>query len=148
MGHKVPTALRVLNGNPSRRPLPEHEPQPDVDVADAPDWLPPIARAEWQRVAPMLRRVGVLTEADRDALTLYCQTWITWKDAIEHVRKDGLVVARRGKLPRQNPYLQIAERASAQLRRLLGAFGMTPESRSKVTAVTTKKQGKWDGLLS
>ena len=62
----TPTYLRVLKGNPGRRPLPKNEIRPERSpkVPAAPDWLDDYGQAEWERVAPGLWNAGLLTEAD------------------------------------------------------------------------------------
>lgn len=146
-----PTALRLLRGNPSRRPLPTQEPQPVALVtADPPDWMDVEAQAEWRRLAPMLGRLGVLTETDTQALTAYCEAWATWKGATQKIRQFGMVIkGKDGEFPVVSPYVKIAHNALIQMRALLSEFGMTPSSRVRVHA---KKAGeetvnKWAGML-
>src|SRR5262245_41506 len=88
----VPTALKVLRGNPGRRPLNPAEPTPAPAPVNPPDWLPQDARAEWDRLAPMLARNGLLTEMDIDALVAYCEAWCRWKDANAKIRQFGMVI--------------------------------------------------------
>src|SRR5262252_8597359 len=91
-----PTAIRILEGNPSGRPLNENEPQyaagavtddPPVDIAqDA------IAAAEWRRLVPMLRQARVLTDADLAALLALCREWSRYRAASAAVTPDNLVI--------------------------------------------------------
>jgi len=148
----VPTALRLLRGNPRRRPVNMKEPKPAPLVThDPPAWLDPDARAEWERIAPMLTRLGVLTETDADALAAYCEAWVTWKQATERMRKFGMVVKRSskdGELPVISPYVKIAHHAMGQLRAFLVEFGMTPSARARIhTAAPEKPESKWAGKL-
>ena len=64
---RKPTRLRILEGNPSKRPLPNNEPQPDPTMPECPDWLMADAKEEWHRVAPELHRIGLLTIVDQTA---------------------------------------------------------------------------------
>ena len=41
-----PTHLKVLAGNPGKRPLPKNEPKPKPIAPRCPQWLDPIARKE------------------------------------------------------------------------------------------------------
>jgi phage terminase small subunit len=68
---RKPTAIRQLEGLRSHRPLPKNEPQPRVG-AQPPSWLPLAARKEWDVLAPMLLRLGVLTETDAEACAELC----------------------------------------------------------------------------
>ncbi len=67
----VPTALKVVRGNPGKRALNtrEAEPAPPATLTP-PDWLAEDAKREWADKAPMLHRLGLLTEADLDAFAL------------------------------------------------------------------------------
>jgi hypothetical protein len=41
-----PTFLKVLDGNPGKRPLNDQEPRPPQGIPDRPDWLDAEAQAE------------------------------------------------------------------------------------------------------
>jgi P27 family predicted phage terminase small subunit len=135
----TPTALKIARGNPGQRRIADDEPQPSTAIdltvpailADDPD-----ARAEWQRTAPMLHRLGLLSEADLDALVLYCATFARWKVAERELRAHGMILKpKRGRqLPIVNPYLHISTKAQAQCRAMLIEFGLTPVSRTRVHA--------------
>jgi P27 family predicted phage terminase small subunit len=146
-----PSALKVLRGLPGKRKLSVDEPRPAplVDLTP-PDWLDGEAKAEWDRLAPMLGRLGVLTETDTGALTAYCEAWATWKGATQQIRKWGMVLkGKDGELPKVSPYVKIAHNALQQMRGLLVEFGMTPSSRARVHASTPAADtpaSKWAGL--
>jgi P27 family predicted phage terminase small subunit len=150
----TPTALRLLRGNPRKRPINAAEPKPSPLPAGlaAPTWLDPDAAAEWNRVAPMLGRLGVLTETDADALAAYCEAFTTWKQATQRLRQFGMVVKRTKaglELPVISPYVKIAHHAMAQMRAFLVEFGMTPSSRARIhTAAPAETPiSKWGGKL-
>jgi len=132
----VPRALKILRGNPGKRRIADDEPQPSTAIDLA---VPEIlagdadARAEWERTAPMLHRLGLLTEADLDALILYCASFARWQQAERQLRTDGLIVhAGPNHFPIISPFLIISNRAQAQCRALLIEFGLTPVSRTRV----------------
>lgn len=71
-----PVELKVLEGNPGHRPLGlANHPAPRAAVPTCPKWLVGEARREWQRLAPQLMSVGLLTELDRGTLALVCAAW-------------------------------------------------------------------------
>ncbi len=76
----LPTHLKIIRGNPGKRALPKHEPEPAVG-AEAPDWLTPEAAKHWPIVAKQLLDARVLTEMDGPALSLYCESFAQWKNA-------------------------------------------------------------------
>ena len=129
-----PTALKVLRGNPGGRRLPTNEPTPpaaDVSFDEPPVELADdaLAAAEWRRVAPTLRRCGIVTALDRSALLALCQQWSRYLGATTRDRETA---------------------ALGQCKALWTHFGMTPSSRSRLTAapvVEVASASKWKGLL-
>ena len=59
-----PTALKVLEGNPGKRPLNDHEPIPPKGELKCPSWLLPEAKKEWKRLASSLEAMGVPVTAE------------------------------------------------------------------------------------
>ena len=96
----------------------------------------------------LLAGMRLLTQADRAALTLYCQAWSTMVSAQSHVRDNGAIVKSPNGYPIQNPYLSVANAAAKQLRGILSEFGLTPASRSKVHAPELPDVDPMDEFLS
>src|SRR4029079_8970243 len=128
----TPTTLKVLNGNPGKRPLNEREPAAPQGDPDPPAWLQREGKAEWERLTVDLAEMGLLSKADRPALAAYCTAWSRWVDAEAQVKKYGAVVKSPDKgFPMKSPYLSIAEQALETMRKLMVEFGLTPSSRSR-----------------
>ncbi len=150
-----PTRLKVVRGNPGKRPLNTREPQPAAatDAFDAPpaELAGDVAAlVEWARVAPMLRACGLVTEAERSALTALCQQWSRYLEAHGKVMSLGMVVKAANGVPVVNPYLAVADKALAHCLKLWVELGLTPSGRSRMTAlpgVEPKQESKWAGLL-
>src|SRR5215831_17432794 len=85
----TPTALRILRGNPGRRPLNAREPKAAPATLTPPAWLKGLAVAEWHRIAPVLHRLGILTEVDDIALAAYSQTYARWRDSDAKIDEFG-----------------------------------------------------------
>jgi phage terminase small subunit len=81
----TPTHLKLVRGNPGRRPLNRAEPKPAAGMPTAPAHLSTEAKTEWRRVAPELYRLGILTRLDRSALAAYCQCYGRWRQAEEAI---------------------------------------------------------------
>jgi P27 family predicted phage terminase small subunit len=135
-----PTALKELAGNPGKRPLNRREPKPRVKIPKPPSWLEGEGLKEYRRVARMLVELRVLTEADGVALAAYAQQYQRWIDAEEQVRKLGMLIKSPNGFPIYNPYLSIANQALKTMRQLMGEFGMTPASRSRIEAMPAEEQ--------
>lgn len=135
-----PTALKLLQGNPGKRPLNQHEPKPKAGTPRCPEWLHVEAKACWKRLVPQLNDMGVVTLIDADALANYCDTWSRWKRAILFLQKNGDVYtvkdeAGKVKYIQQLPQVAIARNLLAVLNRYQQEFGLTPAARSRI-AVT------------
>ena len=70
---------------------------------------------------------------DGAALALYCQAWARWVEAEANLVRYGTVIKSQSGFPIQSPYLAIANKAMAQMARILVEFGMSPSSRTRVS---------------
>ena len=138
---RVPTSLKILRGNPGKRPLPKNEPMPAVAVgAEPPEGMQPLAVTHWRYLAPLLEGMRVLTDADLSALEVVCDLYARWKTATQKAWKLGMLYCPEGYSAdgkplgplKVNPYIRIAQDAEKSYLRALAAFGMTPESRGRV----------------
>lgn len=142
MSRTKPTALKILQGNPGKRALNHAEPRPDVSLPSCPKHLDDVATAEWVRITPELLKLGLLSQVDRSALAAYCQAYSRWVAAEADIAQDGLTFTTDKGMKRQNPAVQIAEKALGTMRLYLVEFGMTPASRPGIkTAETTTVAG-------
>jgi P27 family predicted phage terminase small subunit len=128
-----PTTLKLLTGIPGKRALNDREPTGPPGMPTCPAWLDSEAQAEWNRVTAELDAMGILSLADRSALTAYCKAWSRWVEAEEQVRKFGMIVKSPEKgFPMKSPWLCIADQALEAMRKLMVEFGLTPSSRSRL----------------
>ncbi len=130
----VPSKLKLLRGNPGKRPINKREPAPQQAIPECPPELDAAAAAEWARICPELAAVGVLTRLDRSALAGYCQSWSQWLGAIEELKLTGPVIKAPSGYQVQSPHWTIANSALKQMKVFLVEFGMTPSSRSRIVA--------------
>ncbi len=132
-----PSALKLLQGNPGKRPINEREPRPRGGTPRCPDWLDEEAKACWKRLVPELKRMGVLSVIDADALCAYCDTWSRWKRAVLFLQQNGDVYtvkdeSGKAKYVQQLPQVAMARNLLAALNRYQQEFGLTPAARSRL----------------
>ena len=127
-----PSALKLLTGNPGKRPLPSDEPQIPASLPPAPDHLNELARGEWKRVAESLYNCGILTALDRAALGAYCTAYARWAEAETKLEAEGFTIETSLGTIIQSPLVGIANKAAADMVRYASEFGMTPSARSRV----------------
>lgn len=112
---RKPTALKILAGNPGKRPLPADEPVFEQTCTTAPDWLTGDALKRWDTLAAALDANGMLNVGNRDALAVYC---------------DLMTRYIAGRMAGDEPDLKVFQ----QLRMMAREFGFTPSSQASVTA--------------
>ena len=130
-----PTHLHLIQGTfrKDRAPSKEIVPAP-ASWTKPPRGLDVYARRCWQQYAPMLLRLGLLTEADLQSFVLLCQTWARYERATVRLRA---VYRQKPKVTMEAiEYIRKAEvsveQASRELRQLWSEFGMTPAARSRL----------------
>jgi phage terminase small subunit len=124
-----PSALKLLHGNPGKRKLPQREPKPPLG-AEPPKFIraDAVLLAEWNRQAPRLKRVGVLTEIDDDALAALCVLEVKFVEMTSSGEASASALANLTK----------------ELRALWSRFGMTPADRARVQVQEgNAPQGDW-----
>jgi P27 family predicted phage terminase small subunit len=143
-----PTVLKVIRGNPGRRPLNKSEPEhPGIDGACPDDLVDPVARAEWDRITPQLTQSGQVTMMDRSTLIGYCLKYAQWKALEDEARKHPFIVKSPSGYPIPNPALGMANKAFALMLKAAAELGITPSSRSRVSVgAPAPQKSKWAEL--
>lgn len=129
-----PTAVKVLEGNPGKRPLNMYEPVLEKKAPECPSWLNDEAKAEWDRLADKMVNLGTLTEMDMAAFAGYCQSYARWKEAEEFIEKHGTIVKTPSGYWQQVPQVSIAQTNLKVMLKFCSEFGLTPSSRSRMIA--------------
>ena len=153
-----PTKLKVLEGNPGKRPLNMDEPEYDSIESECPGHLNDYAKEEWERIVALLSESGVLTEVDTASLAGYCQLYGRWVqletdiltegNTIEDNRfnKDGDIVSAKITI---NPKVTEARLTLQQMRAFSTEFGMTPSARTRLSVEPPKKEvDKMEAILN
>lgn len=151
-----PTKLKILEGNPGKRPLNENEPIPQSIAPECPDWLLAEAKKEWKRLAPELEKLGLFTGIDRVAFECYCQSYAKWKKAEIFLKKHGMTI----KIPQKDefgkvvsiqvkkfPEVSIANECLKQIRAFASEFGLTPSSRGRIFLPSEIPDKEFEALL-
>lgn len=105
-----------------------------------PDWLSADARAEWERVVPILAERRVVTEADVGILENYCVAIGTVREMDREIQRSGALqkiyqIDKDGasRLVRisKSPAVSVRSDAMTQARLMAAELGATPVSRSR-----------------
>jgi P27 family predicted phage terminase small subunit len=137
-----PTHLKIIAGNPGRRPLPQDEPEPDGDLFEAPEHLSSRQKQIWAKCihdAP----AGLLKKLDTNVLERFVAAKAIWEDANTRVAEMGTIVnnpAAKGQFMR-NPFLNVMSDAAKLMRQASDELGFSPAARTRVK-VSGKKKGQ------
>ncbi|MFV2061703.1 MAG: phage terminase small subunit P27 family [Gammaproteobacteria bacterium] len=145
MSHRpLPTALKLFKGTAQNCRLNPNEPQPDSDQIKKPDHLSKKASKQWDLIYKHLESAGILTNVDVDGMELYCEAYARWTEANEKIRKHGMVIKSAQGYPIRSPFLVISNDCFDQMRKMMVEFGMTPSSRTKISATPKKEKNEFD----
>jgi len=151
-----PIEIKILEGNPGRRLLNLNEPKPISMAPECPDWLLDEAKKEWNRLAPELERLGLLTIIDRAAFAGYCQSYAKWKIAEEFIKKNGMTYEipkrdKEGKVISTYiavfPEVYITRQCLNQIKAFAAEFGLTPSSRGRICLPSEILDDEFEALL-
>jgi phage terminase small subunit len=146
----TPTKIRILNGNPSRRPLPVNEPQFTPGVPDRPAGMSVGARKEWDALVGEMANAGVLRRVDAGALAMLCEDLamldtlrtglaaqareITKKAKEKKQQITGNALTALSRTTEGRRTLTTIRELTAQVIIQRREFGLTPSSSSRVQA--------------
>ena len=135
MNPPKPSALRALQGNPGKRPLPKNEPKVRRFRSPPP---PPErlgtgrAHDTWVEMAELLVEARVLTMGDRPILEGYCMAYERLAEAEADCQVNGVVLDDGDRRVR-NPATSIVNEAGKQLRDFSALLGLDPSSRTRIS---------------
>jgi phage terminase small subunit len=148
-----PTAIRIMNGNPSRRALPENEPQYTIGVPERPKGMSAGARRVWDDLVAEMASSGVLRLVDAGALAMLCEDTAMLetlrKGLAEMASEINKQAKKQGKSVVGGPMVHLSRtiegrRTLATIRELTAQvivqrreFGLTPGSNSRVAGSAT-----------
>ena len=126
-----PTKLKLLAGNPGKRPLNTKEPDLGSFEADPPNYLDEIARECWDYYVPRLRKAGVLQSTDLAVIASFCYYFSDWIKADELVKTMGQVVESPQGW-KKNPAVTVRNEAMRLYHQMGAQLGLNPSDRSRI----------------
>ena len=128
-----PTRLKILQGNPGKRPLNAHEPKPEGGAPKCPKWLTKEAKAEWRRIVPELERMGMVTRIDLGVLAAYCQAFGEMEIAARTIEKEGRTRETSTGFLAVHPAVTAQRQSWQAVRQLSERLGLDPSSRVRLS---------------
>lgn len=135
----TPTHLKLVKGNPGKRPANPKEPKPARSRPSAPAHMSDKARETWGYVSGLLDRMGVLADVDAVALEMLCEAYADHLAARQALKDFGsdyytTLTPAGEQMHRAHPAVAQKNDADRRIRGWLSEFGMTPSARSRVDA--------------
>ena len=143
-----PTALRIIDGNPSRRPLEKGEAKA-TGTALCPRHLSPVAKRRWKRIM-LAMPPGFYSPADEALLAAYCEAWRAHVEATKALADGRSLVVKTANGFAVSPLVHIQARAASTMATLGTRLGLSPADRAGMTVPTQQgaKKSKWHGLIA
>ncbi len=158
---KTPTNLKILNGNPGKRPLPKNEPKPAPITPNRPAWVTGEGKKMWDRLVPELEKLGLITIVDGEAFAAACHSWGTYVECQKFFKKkDPSTKKKNGRTYEytnsqgstniiERPEVKIGQKALGEFRAFCSEFGLTPAARTRIEVkMESNDIDKTEALLS
>lgn len=108
-------------------------PPPIENPPPAPEWLPPDAKEEWNRVVPELVRRRMLEDGDFATVENYCIAVGQIRDCQRQLSQlNELWVQSDRSAPRAHPAIKVMHDCMTLARQLAGELGLTPVARRRI----------------
>lgn len=130
----TPKPLLKLRGSEIRGP---HKRGLDAPpgVPPAPEWLGEIARAEWERIVPMLEASKVMSPRHQQTLAAYCDSFADMVQADQELKANGTtLVDDKGRVSNHPAWMRKRDARTSMLR-FAAEFGLTASALARVSAV-------------
>lgn len=172
----TPNHLKLLNGNPGKRPINLDTFSPVAQIPRCPAVIKGESRKEWRRITRELHQYSMIAEVDRGLLAMLCTAWGRFVEAelmivkAEHAMRasliaqgkppdgaSGLFVKTPNGFPVQSPWVAVSNKAIETYKSLCAEFGLSPSARTRVAPQTTPQmdlpglsvvKNSWDNLNS
>ncbi len=148
---KTPTHLRLVRGNPSKRPINDKEPKPAKGVPPTPKYFDKRGKYWFKKIAEELDALGVMSQLDAKALELLVEAYVEYRHHCDVLDVEGYTYNTTSmtgeKIKKAHPAAVMKADVWKRIRAMLGEFGMTPATRSKVNAQGIEKEDPMDAFL-
>ncbi|QTC88178.1 phage terminase small subunit P27 family [Brevundimonas pondensis] len=135
----APAAVKQAKGNPGKRRI-GADPVADIAAAGGvapPEWLKGGGLKAWNRLAPNVARLKLLTPVDAEAFARYCRNLARWLKMQDELDREGETYeseSAHGKLKRAHPAFLIGDRLARLLEAQESVFGLNPAERQRIFA--------------
>jgi P27 family predicted phage terminase small subunit len=141
------SAIHEKNGAYEKNPDRKNHAEPQA-IAGAPEMpitvsLDEIAAAKWNETCEFLKQMGILSKSDVVLLEQFCVTYSLYYLTLQKVRQIGVVLVQKdddGVKLKRNQFTTELQRLMDRLQKLVSELGLSPSSRSRLTASITNDE--------
>ncbi len=138
-----PVALKILQGNPGKRPLTAQEPQVDLaQEAEPPEWMTDFGKELWRRLVPQLLKARLLTEVDYAGLQMACEAYSVWREMTEFLNEYGRIQTSQTGYEQARPEVSMQKQALDSYNKFMSEFGLSPSARSRLRVEPEAEQAE------
>ncbi|MDH5667754.1 MAG: P27 family phage terminase small subunit [Nitrospira sp.] len=140
-------ALKLLQGNASKRPVPQTGDPFVLEDVPKPDNLDPLASAEWDRLTQDL--APILCAASRGMLLCAVNAFSQLVSADKVIQEKGLTYetcGESGPIIRMRPEVRVRDTARAAYHKALTELGASPVSHGRVKRLPDNNQTDLPGI--
>ncbi len=139
-----PTNLKLVTGNPGKRPLNANEPRPAHSIPSCPAHLNASAKAEWKRLCQEMHRLRIISQLDRAAMAAYCQAYGRWVEAERAMKDTPILIKLPSGYIQPSPWLGIANKQLELMHKYMSDLGLSPVSRARVAKLPSIGPKPWE----
>ena len=142
--NRTPTVIKQIQGTLEKSRLTKDELTPDyITDHEAPSELNEWGVELWKNLFEEYGKVKLITKLDIGSMLIMCNEYGTYMEADDLIKAEGLqifvdIFDKNGQVIGQrkeaNPMIRVRDNASKQYTMLCKEFGLTPVSRSKISA--------------
>jgi P27 family predicted phage terminase small subunit len=141
-----PTHLKIINGNPGKRPLNKAEPTFSRDLPEPPKWLPAGAKEYFVTVRNRIADMGYASASHTEALTLLASRLYQVEQCMIELEENGPVSVSDTNVAKTSPAALVLHTAAVHAQSLLVEFGLTPSSASRIIVPGKQKNNAFAKL--
>ena len=134
--HAKPAALKLIDGNPGKRRIQE-TPDVELGIPPCPEHLSELARAEWNRITPLLLTAQLISPVYMAPVAAYCDAWGEYVYAHHMINRSseeggGYMVTTPNGYSVQSQWLAVKNKAFERMMKTAGEMGLTQSAMARI----------------
>ena len=148
---KTPSAMKILKGTNQPCRMNPREPKPLVVELKCPSYLTAQGKRTFKNLAKLLKDMKVAAASDQQALAMLSDMYSIYRQMRDTLKKNGFTyeieTQNGGTMHRARPEVAILNEAWKNTRSMMSEFGLTPSSRTKVSASGPNEENPLDKFI-